>query len=118
VAEIELALQAAYVARLKGAAPVSALVGSKVYDRAPQEGALWPHIEVGEMQVIEDAANCQDVAADQLAAVQAKLARAETEMPATLARKGSLMRATDVTSTVYWPSRWKGSRTTPATAGE
>lgn len=64
MAEIELALQAAYVARLKGATAVSALVSAKVYDRAPQEGALWPHIEIGEMQVIEDGANCQDVAAE------------------------------------------------------
>jgi hypothetical protein len=64
VAEIEIALQAAYVARLKGHAALAVLVGAKVFDRAPQGAANWPHVEIGEMQVIEDAATCQDEAAE------------------------------------------------------
>lgn len=64
MAEIEIALQAAYVGRFKGHAGLSALVGSKIYDRVPQDGAQWPHIEIGEMQVIEDGATCQDHAAE------------------------------------------------------
>ena len=64
MAEIEIALQAAYVARFKGHSGLSALVGSNIYDRVPQNGTQWPHIEIGEMQVIEDGATCQDHAAE------------------------------------------------------
>jgi hypothetical protein len=64
VAEIEIALQRAYVARLKGHAPVAAIVGTRIYDGVPQDGAQWPHIEIGAIQVIEDGHACQDEAAE------------------------------------------------------
>lgn len=52
-----LPLQAALVATLKGAAAVSAFVGARVYDRAPQD-VTFPYISLGaEIASIFDAAD-------------------------------------------------------------
>lgn len=45
-ADSSLALQAAIVAALKADAGVAALVGARVYDRAP-EGVVFPYISLG-----------------------------------------------------------------------
>lgn len=54
-----LALQAAIVASLKGAAAVSALVGSRVFD-APPPSQTKPYITLGQPQVLPDRADCID----------------------------------------------------------
>lgn len=43
-----LAIQAAMIAAMRGASAVSALVGARVYDRAPQEVA-FPYVSLGPM---------------------------------------------------------------------
>lgn len=52
-----LELQGAIISRLRAYAPVSALVGSRVYDIAPQ-GAPFPHIAIGPSNFVSDDADC------------------------------------------------------------
>lgn len=53
----EIAIQKAVVAALKAAAPVAALVGTRVYDRIP-EPAAYPYVNVGEIQALDDDTDC------------------------------------------------------------
>lgn len=55
--EPTLALQGAIVAALKGAAPVAAVLGDRIYDRVPT-AATKPYVRVGEDQVVPDRAEC------------------------------------------------------------
>ena len=52
-----LELQKAVVAALKADAALSALVGDRVYDRAPQR-VVFPYVAIGEMQVLSDDVDC------------------------------------------------------------
>lgn len=54
-----LALQDALVARLKAAAGVTALVGTKVYDAVPPTAAR-PYVNVGKPQLLPDKSDCVD----------------------------------------------------------
>lgn len=54
-----LELQAAIVAALKGAAPVTALVGARVFD-AVAPNSEKPYVSLGQPQVLPDRADCID----------------------------------------------------------
>jgi len=62
-----LELQGAIVARLKTAAALAGLVGTRVYDAVPPEqdrisktGAAWPYVTVGEGDETTDDVDCVD----------------------------------------------------------
>lgn len=57
----ELAIQKAVVAALKAAAPVSALVGARVFDRVPPDAA-YPYVNVGEIQLLPEDTDCGESA--------------------------------------------------------
>lgn len=52
-----LALQGALVAALKAAAPVTALIGQRVYDHVPPN-SQFPYVTVGDDQTLADHAEC------------------------------------------------------------
>lgn len=52
-----LELQGLIVARLKGDATVSALVGSRIYDSIPA-GAVFPYVSMGPRDELSDDADC------------------------------------------------------------
>ena len=54
-----LALQGAVVARLKGSAPLAALIGDRVFDEV-KGGANFPYLSVGDGQVIGDDDECSE----------------------------------------------------------
>lgn len=54
-----LELQAAIVAALRGAAAVTALVGTRVYDAVKPDAPL-PYVRLGQPQVLPDRADCID----------------------------------------------------------
>lgn len=56
---VEAALQKAIVGRLKGDAPLTALVSGRVYDRVPP-GAKLPYVTIRNIQVVDDSAECVD----------------------------------------------------------
>ena len=56
---VEAALQKAIVGRLKGDAPLTALVAGRVYDRVPA-GAALPYVHIRSIQVVDDGAECID----------------------------------------------------------
>jgi hypothetical protein len=51
-----LAVQAAYVARLKAKVPA---VANRVFDRPPQDAA-FPFLQIGDIQTVDDGAGCID----------------------------------------------------------
>jgi hypothetical protein len=53
-----LALQGALVTALKAAAPVTALVAQRIYDRPPGPAPTFPYVTLGLDQVIADHAEC------------------------------------------------------------
>jgi len=55
----DLELQGAIIARLRGYAPLTALVGQKVYDRPPADAAE-PYVDIGEAQSLRRDAECTD----------------------------------------------------------
>lgn len=59
MSEATLPLQAAVVAALKAHAPLTAIVGTKVYDRVPAN-TQPPYIMLSGWQEIEDGADCFD----------------------------------------------------------
>lgn len=59
MSEATLPLQAAVVAALKAHAPLTAIVGVKVYDRVPANTAP-PYVTVTGWQEIEDGTDCMD----------------------------------------------------------
>lgn len=59
MSEATLPLQAAVVAALKAHAPLTALVGAKVFDRVPA-GTTAPYCTVSGWQEIEDGTDCSD----------------------------------------------------------
>ena len=59
MSEATLPLQAAVVAALKAHAPLTALVGAKVYDRVPPN-TLPPYCTISGWQEIEDGTDCSD----------------------------------------------------------
>ena len=59
MASPSLELQGAIVARLKGSAGLTALVGSRVYDAVPSN-AVFPYVTVGEGDETSDDADCID----------------------------------------------------------
>lgn len=58
-----LALQGAVVAALKADAGLTALISSRIYDAPPQD-AVFPYVEIGEIQLVDDGAECFDGAAE------------------------------------------------------
>lgn len=50
-------LQGAIVAALKGSAPVTALIGNRVYDRVPS-GAAFPYVSLGPVDELTEDADC------------------------------------------------------------
>lgn len=58
-----LALQDAIVATLRATPAVTALIGGRFFDRAPDDTA-FPHAEIGEVQVLDDGADCLEDAAE------------------------------------------------------
>lgn len=59
MASPDLELQGAIVARLKSYAPLTALVGQKIYDRPPAD-AKEPYVDIGEAQSLRRDAECAD----------------------------------------------------------
>lgn len=59
MASPDLELQGAIVARLRGYAPLTALVGQKVFDLVPST-AVEPYVAIGEAQALRRDATCQD----------------------------------------------------------
>lgn len=59
MASPDLELQGAIVARLKNYAPLTALVGQKIYDRPPA-AAQEPYVDIGEAQSLRADAECVD----------------------------------------------------------
>ncbi|MGY6251611.1 DUF3168 domain-containing protein [Bosea thiooxidans] len=59
MSEATLPLQAAVVAALKAHAPLTALVGAKVYDRVPAN-TVPPYVTITGWQEIEDGTDCMD----------------------------------------------------------
>lgn len=59
MSEPSLALQAAIVSALRADAPVTALIGQRVYDRVPPV-PTFPYVTIGDDQVLPDAAECLD----------------------------------------------------------
>lgn len=59
MSEATLPLQAAVVAALKAYAPLTALVGAKVYDRVPAN-TVPPYVTITGWQEIEDGTDCSD----------------------------------------------------------
>jgi len=57
MASPELELQGAIVARLKADAPLTVLVGPRVYDQPPTP-VTYPYVTIGEAQFIRDDALC------------------------------------------------------------
>jgi predicted DNA-binding protein len=57
MASVALELQAAIVARLRTYAPLTALVGARVYDEPPS-APTFPYVSLGPDQVISDDAEC------------------------------------------------------------
>ena len=53
----DLELQRCKVAALKGDAPLSAFIGDRVYDRAPQR-VQFPYVSIGSIQTLPDDAEC------------------------------------------------------------
>jgi hypothetical protein len=56
---VEAALQKAIVSKLKGNAPLNALISGRVYDRVPA-GATLPYVHIRALQVVDDGAECID----------------------------------------------------------
>lgn len=56
---VEAALQKAIVGRLKGDAPLTAIVAGRVYDRVPAD-APYPYVTIRNIQVVDDGAECVD----------------------------------------------------------
>jgi hypothetical protein len=56
-----LALQGAINTTLRAATAVTALVGTRIYDRVPQ-GVAFPFIQLGDVQGIDDGHDCGDAA--------------------------------------------------------
>jgi hypothetical protein len=56
---VEAALQKAIVGRLKGDAPLTALVSGRIYDRVPASAPL-PYVHIRSIQVVDDGAECID----------------------------------------------------------
>jgi hypothetical protein len=54
---VEAALQKAIVGRLKGDAPLTAIVSGRVYDRVPA-GATLPYVTIRNIQAVDDGAEC------------------------------------------------------------
>lgn len=63
-----LALQGAIDAALKSAPSVTALVADRSFDRVPASAA-FPHIEYGEIQVVDDGADCLEWAVEVYATI-------------------------------------------------
>lgn len=59
MSEATLPLQAAVVAALKAHAPLTAIVGTKVFDRVPA-GTVAPYVTITGWQEIEDGTDCSD----------------------------------------------------------
>lgn len=59
MSEATLPLQAAVVAALKAYAPLTAIVGAKVYDRVP-ENVQPPYVTLTGWQEVEDGTDCSD----------------------------------------------------------
>lgn len=59
MASPDLELQGAVVARLRSYAPLTALVGQKVYDRTPPN-AVAPYVDIGEAYCLRADATCID----------------------------------------------------------
>src|SRR5690606_32767091 len=59
MASPDLELQGAIVSRLRGYAPLTALVGQKVYDRPPAN-AVEPYVDIGEAYCLRSDATCID----------------------------------------------------------
>ncbi|MGY6251640.1 DUF3168 domain-containing protein [Bosea thiooxidans] len=59
MSEATLPLQAAVVAALKAHAPLTDIVGQKIYDRVPPN-TLPPYVTITGWQEIEDGADCMD----------------------------------------------------------
>lgn len=59
MASPDLELQGAIVMRLRGYAPLTALVGQKVYDRPPAT-AQEPYVDIGEAYCLRSDAECVD----------------------------------------------------------
>lgn len=57
MANPELELQGAIVARLKADPAVTALIAGRVYDSPPQ-GAVFPYVTLGPVDSVEDDADC------------------------------------------------------------
>lgn len=53
------ALQAGVVAALKAHAPLTALVGARIYDRIPA-GPVFPYLTIGEDQILDDGTTCDE----------------------------------------------------------
>lgn len=52
-----LELQSKVVTRMKAYAPLSALIGSRVYDNVPAN-AVFPYVSIGPEQILQDDADC------------------------------------------------------------
>lgn len=66
----DLALQDAMVATLKANAAVAAIVGARIYDRVPDKAPL-PLVDIGEIQVIADDADCLEGSSEVYATLHA-----------------------------------------------
>lgn len=98
MSEATLPLQAAVVAALKAHAPLTALVGAKVYDRVPA-GTAAPYVTITGWQEIEDGTDCMD-ASEVFFDVQAYSAQVGRPEAARIAGavKGALHRLTHADS--------------------
>lgn len=54
---VSLELQGAIIARLKAYAPLTAIVGQRIYDNVPAN-AMTPYVSLGPEQVVSDDADC------------------------------------------------------------
>jgi Protein of unknown function (DUF3168) len=57
MANVELELQGAIVARLRADPAVAALVAGRIYDAVPQ-GAVFPYVSIGPVDSVDDDADC------------------------------------------------------------
>jgi hypothetical protein len=57
VANVELEIQGAIVARLKADPAVTALINGRVYDQPPKD-AVFPYVTIGPVDSVDDSADC------------------------------------------------------------
>lgn len=68
MSEPSLALQGALVSCFKADSALSALIGTRIYDRVPAD-PVFPYIRVGDDQIVADGADCFDESVEVFATI-------------------------------------------------